>query len=180
MPAESALIVAVPEAEALVGGFRERYDPAASAGVPAHITVLYPFLPPHRLTPEILHALAALFARIPCFAMTLNEVRRFPDVLYLAPEPANALRELVIAVAERFPETPPYGGLFPDIIPHLTFAHPRNGRSLDDIAEEFDAVAAGQLPIRARVAEVTLMVNTAGLWEFRERFPLARRELPAM
>jgi hypothetical protein len=35
---ESALVV--PEAEPLVKPFRDRYDPSAAAGVPAHITLL--------------------------------------------------------------------------------------------------------------------------------------------
>ena len=43
---ESALVVLVPEAESLVKPFRDRYDPAAAAGVPAHITLLYPFKHP--------------------------------------------------------------------------------------------------------------------------------------
>ena len=41
-PIESALVVLVPEAERLVKPFCERYDPSAAAGVPAHITLLYP------------------------------------------------------------------------------------------------------------------------------------------
>jgi hypothetical protein len=53
-PTESALIVAVPEAEWAVAALRAAYDPAASWGMPAHITVLYPFLPP-----EVMAAVAA-------------------------------------------------------------------------------------------------------------------------
>lgn len=34
-----------PFGEPLVGGFRERYDSSAAYGMPAHVTVLYPFLP---------------------------------------------------------------------------------------------------------------------------------------
>jgi hypothetical protein len=40
---ESALVVLVPEAEAATKPFRDQYDPAAAARVPAHITLLYPF-----------------------------------------------------------------------------------------------------------------------------------------
>jgi hypothetical protein len=49
-PTESALVVVVPEAEAAVNAHRRRLDPAAAWGVPAHVTVLYPFAPPHTLT----------------------------------------------------------------------------------------------------------------------------------
>jgi len=46
---ESALVVLVPEAEAWVHSFRDRYDPSAAAGVPAHVMLLYPFRPPHNI-----------------------------------------------------------------------------------------------------------------------------------
>jgi len=50
---ESALTVNVPEAEPYVGALRGRCDPAAKLGVPAHINVLYPFIPPERITHAI-------------------------------------------------------------------------------------------------------------------------------
>src|SRR5215216_5253276 len=49
----SALIVAVPEAEPLVGGWRLRYDDA-SLGVPAHVTLLFPFMPAEELGEALL------------------------------------------------------------------------------------------------------------------------------
>ena len=42
---ESALVILVPEAEPVVGRLRQRYDPSAAVGMPAHITLNYPFLP---------------------------------------------------------------------------------------------------------------------------------------
>jgi hypothetical protein len=42
---ESAIIIPIPEAEPIVGPLRLQYDGAARLGVPAHITVLYPFYP---------------------------------------------------------------------------------------------------------------------------------------
>ena len=39
----SGLIIEVPEAETAVAAWRERLDPQAVLGVPAHITVLFPF-----------------------------------------------------------------------------------------------------------------------------------------
>ena len=45
----SAVIVPVPEAEPVVGEFRASMDTAARWGVPAHVTVIYPFLAPDRL-----------------------------------------------------------------------------------------------------------------------------------
>jgi len=46
----TALVARVPEAEPWVGTLRERFDPSTRMGVPAHITVLAPFMPPDRVT----------------------------------------------------------------------------------------------------------------------------------
>ena len=43
---ESAVLVPFPEAERVVSPYRARLDGAAALGVPAHVTVLYPFVPP--------------------------------------------------------------------------------------------------------------------------------------
>jgi 2'-5' RNA ligase len=75
---ESALVVLVPEAEALVKPFRDQYDPSAAAGMPAHITVLYPFKPPQDLTAAVVTALQELFTRFSSFTFSLAHVRRLP------------------------------------------------------------------------------------------------------
>ena len=45
-PAETAVVVPIPEAEGVVGPYRARLDHAAELGVPAHVTVIAPFAPP--------------------------------------------------------------------------------------------------------------------------------------
>jgi hypothetical protein len=54
---QSALLLAVPAAEAAAGPHRARLDASARDGVPAHITVLYPFLPPAEIGPHVLAGL---------------------------------------------------------------------------------------------------------------------------
>jgi hypothetical protein len=84
----SALVVLVPEAEASVKPFRDRYDPSAAAGMPAHITLLYPFKPPDEVDEAVLGNLRHCFTRFARIQFSLNSIRRFPvEVLYLAPEP---------------------------------------------------------------------------------------------
>src|ERR1700761_7063123 len=46
---QSALLIRVPAAEPAVGAHRARLDASARDGVPAHLTVLYPFLPPAQI-----------------------------------------------------------------------------------------------------------------------------------
>ncbi len=43
-------MVPVPAVEPLVARYRDRFDAAAGGGVPAHITVLYPFVEPSAWT----------------------------------------------------------------------------------------------------------------------------------
>jgi 2'-5' RNA ligase len=172
---ESALVFLVPEAEALVGPFRDRHDPAAAAGMPAHITLLYPFRPPEEIDAAVESGLRQCFAGFAPFPFVLAETRRFeaPDaVLYLAPEPAEAFRALTLAIWQRWPETPPYGGRHADIIPHLSVAQVANRRQLEVIARRFAPAAEAVLPIRAVAIEVALMDTRSGRWRIRTTFGL--------
>jgi 2'-5' RNA ligase len=165
---ESALVVLVPEAEALVRPFRDRYDPSAAHGVPAHITLLYPFKPPDEIGGAVLDELRLGFARFASFRFALAEFRRFPaEVLYLAPEPDEPFRRLTLAIWEWYPGTPPYGGKWPDIVPHLSIASLADEQQLDRVADEFAQASRGILPIRATAAEVALMDNRSGRWQVR-------------
>src|SRR5262245_41048347 len=172
---ESALVVLVPEAEAVVKTFRDKYDPSAAAGMPAHITLLYPFTSPDELRTEVLETLHTCFVHFVPFTYSLAAVRRFPsEVLYLAPEPDRPFRDLTSAICERFPDRPPYGGKFEDVIPHLTVAQVQNDNDLDRIAEDFALAARGRLPIRASATEVALMDNRSGDWQIRHLCALGR------
>ena len=55
---ETALLVEVPAADAAVARHREILDLAAGWGVPAHLTVLYPFVPPAQLDDDVQSAVA--------------------------------------------------------------------------------------------------------------------------
>ena len=165
---ESALVVLVPEAEALVKPFRDRYDPSAALGVPAHITLLYPFKPPDEIDSAALDKLRHGFALFAPFQFTLAQIRRFPtEVLYLAPEPDEPFRRLTLAIWDWYPETPPYGGKWPDIVPHLSVATLADEQQLDRITDEFAQASRGMLPLRATAAEVALMDNRSGRWQVR-------------
>ena len=92
---ESALVVLVPEAEAVVKPFRDQYDPSAAAGMPAHITLLYPFKTPDEIDQMTLDGLRDCFARFEPIPFSLGTIQRFPnEVLYLAPEPNESFRQL--------------------------------------------------------------------------------------
>ena len=162
----SALLVPVPEAEAAVGEWRQRADPSAAKGVPAHITVLYPFLRPRRVAESDHEGLARAAASVPAFDYTLRSVGRFPGVVYLAPEPAGPFAALLKAVQQGWPGLEPYGGRFDSYVPHLTVS---DGQEPDGMAAAVEAA----LPISARAEELVLMVeDRRGRWSPSGRFPL--------
>jgi 2'-5' RNA ligase len=171
-PAESALVILAPQAEPIVKAYRDRWDPAAAQGLPAHVTVIYPFHPPPALAPPVSARLAQLFAEHSPFDYELFELRRFPGVLYLAPRPEAPFRALTLHVATAFPEFPPYGGRFDDVVPHLTVAETAEPARLEEIAADFHAVCGHRLPLRLRAEAVVLLDNEQGAWRVRSTFRL--------
>ena len=174
--AESAIIIAVPEAEPFVGELRAQFDSAAKLGVPAHITVLYPFMPPERFTQRTFEGLRRAISRVQPFDFRLTTVGRFPGVVYLAPECSGPFVELVGMIARWFPEFPPYGGKFQSVIPHLTVSD--GGELQADMAEvQLLALMKEKGPISARCDELTLIENSSGRW--RKTCHIALGEAPS-
>jgi 2'-5' RNA ligase len=175
LPLQSALVVLVPAVERLVGRYREKYDPSAAAGMPAHITLLYPFKAPDEVSEAVLHDLAECCTHFEVFDFSFSAVRRFyPEILYLAPEPDEPFRQLTLAIQGRFPGILPYGGKYSSIVPHLTIAQLADEQQLAQIAAEFARSSQGRLPISATAGEIALMDALVGSWQVRATFPLAR------
>lgn len=174
MPApESVLLIAVPEAEPLVAELRDRYDPVALRGVPAHVTVLFPFKAPAAITDADLELLSGAFRDFAAFDFELANVRSFPGVWFLAPEPAGAFKALTRAVQARFPDYPPYRGVFgDDSVPHLTVAKIADPIEFETVGSQLKTAVAHALPRQVRAEEVWLMDNTSGRWAIRRRFSL--------
>jgi 2'-5' RNA ligase len=161
MPRRTALIVPVPEAEPAVGEIRLAHDPSAARGAPAHITILFPFLPPEQIDED---ALRDLCSRFPAFDFVLDRVGQFEDgAVWLHPEPTWRFADLTAAVWQRWPQCPPYEGAFDEVIPHLTVS-----------VTPLDPQVT--LPIAARAREVVLLEEREpdGTWLTRSRFELGQ------
>jgi 2'-5' RNA ligase len=175
---ESALLVPVPAAEPAVGQHRARLDEAARDGVPAHITVLYPFLPPAGIDKTLLAALGRVFAGRAAFQFTLDKVGWFgEEVLWLRPRDTASFTALTDLAFRAFPSCPPYGGRHTEVIPHLTIGHAGGPQALGAAAESVRSC----LPIEAVATEVILMAGPRpgipgtppGQWRTIAPFPLA-------
>ena len=169
--ARSALVVEVPEAADAVDAWLERTAYAKpSNGVPAHITLLYPFVPAADVDDELVGGLGELFARMSSFGFALRECRRFPAVLYLAPDPPDPFLALTEAVVAAYPGFPPYEGVFDEVVPHLTAAEGEPavlGRAEGEIRP--------YLPIGAEAREIVLLEELdpeLARWRTHSRLPL--------
>ena len=172
-PSESCLLVPVPEAEPVVGRVRGRLDRAAAWGVPAHVTILYPFVLPEAITSGVIELAAAAVASVPAFECTFAQTGWFgEDVLWLAPEPDRPFRALTTALHAAFPRYPPFGGRYLDVVPHLTIGDRPPGGLVALEAAEADVWPA--LPVRTFVSHAWLMTGTqaADGWRVAAELPL--------
>jgi 2'-5' RNA ligase len=170
---ESAVVVPIPEAERLVGPLRADFDVAAALGVPAHVTVLAPFVPPVRIDDTVIAELAAAVGSVGSFEVTFSRVAWFDrSVLWLAPEPGEPFRALTRAVCERFPDYPPYRGEHQDVVPHLTVGIDQPVEALESAARTIER----GLPVTARVSNAVLMQGSRepGSWSIVAELPLSR------
>lgn len=152
----SVLAVPVPVLDDVVRRRTAFYDPSFVSADPdfvhAHITLLAPWLPAP--TPRDLETVAAIAAAASPTEVTLARVEAFPDggVIHLVPEPDEPFRKLTAALAAEFPQCPPYGGQFPDPVPHLTLDHPAGGVTVAEVEQRL----AGLLPVTLRLERIDL------------------------
>ena len=166
----TAIAVAIPEAEPLVGAYRRKHDPSGAWGMQPHVTLLVPFRAPRDLNDALLAELGALFAEMPSFTCRFEKTARFPGMLYLAPEPKERFVAMIDRLAERYPEYPPYGGTFKRVIPHLTVLHD----CADCLCTRVAARLEEGLPLETEITEALLFEgsNASPGWTRRARFPL--------
>ncbi|MDP3658802.1 2'-5' RNA ligase family protein [Phenylobacterium sp.] len=165
----SGLVLAVPQADAAVGRWRRRHDPAARAGMPAHVTLVYPFIAASERDAGVITTLTDLFAAEPKFELSFERLGRFADALWLAPEPDAPVRRLIGTLAQAFPGYAPYGGAFDAATPHLTIARGER-RILDGVAAAYRARSMG--PINCRLTAASLYIRDGRGWRLTHRFDL--------
>ena len=169
----TALVVPVPRVGPIVEPWLEKTVPSKpSIGIPAHVTLLFPFVPAEEVEYQLLDDLKHLFAGFEPFGFTLPRTARFPTTLYLDSEPAGPFVELTKAICGRWPGYEPYEGEFDEVVPHLTVA--QGEPELLDLAE---TDVAPRLPITVRATEVLLLEEVQPFWQewrTRESFPLGK------
>jgi 2'-5' RNA ligase len=145
----------------------------ARLGVPAHVTLLFPFVPATDLSTADAERAARVVGRVPAFDIAFREARTFDPAptsegaVWLAPEPTGPFVDLTTTLAAAFPAYPPYGGLHDTVIPHLTLAE------VNVDVPTLLAAARPSLPFSRRVAEAALLVeDDEGRWRIERRLAL--------
>jgi 2'-5' RNA ligase len=166
----TAVVIAFPELSPLVDGWREQTcADRPSIGIPPHVTLLFPFLPAESVEGS-LDELCELFAATPAFDVSFRELRRWPELAYLAPEPPDPFARMTEAIVERWPDYPPYEGVHDEVIPHLTVAY-----GDDALLAEVEADVEPHLPVETRVRGAVVLEELEpdwGRWRERARFAL--------
>lgn len=165
---QTAIIIPVSAAEPIVGRWRTRFDPAAAAGVPAHVTIIYPFLSEQDVDENVVCDVRRLVAHHPSFTVTFADCGQFPDVLFLVPDPDDPFRGLTADLFQRWPDAPPYAGLITDPVPHLTITHGASPRE----AAEAEADVTAHLPFTCPLHEAWLISFDGTRWACKASLPL--------
>jgi 2'-5' RNA ligase superfamily protein len=170
----SAIVVPI-RVPAAIDRVRRHEVEVARLGVPAHVTILSPFLDSSLLDAAVHARVRELIGRVPAFDARFGAVRRWPPsavgpgVVWLEPRPSGPFVALTRAIWAAFPECPPYGQSGDDLVPHLTVAI--------DEPDHFDLVestVSPLLPFGGRVDHASLLVQGAsGYWRTAARFALA-------
>lgn len=169
--ARSAVVVEFRGLDPVLDAYRTGLDPSRALGMPAHVTLLYPFVPPDRLDAVVWGTLGAAIAAVPPFDVEFATSSWFGrDVLWLAPTPAAPFMRLIDPIRSAFPEYPPYSGGIDEPVPHLTIGDRADPGEMATAA----AGVSAQLPLAARVHEVSVMTGSDAprSWRTLRRFDL--------
>jgi 2'-5' RNA ligase len=161
---ETALIVPV-RLPAPLEALRRRVIPDAGLGLPAHVTLLYPFVPRAALDGELHAVLAGVLASVDAFGFELRSPAEWPEVLFVSVAPDRPFRSLHEGLAAAFPAYPIYGGRF-DFVPHVTIAE----RAFAALPEIADDPAWQVLPAMRVARSAELVVRDGARWRARWRF----------
>ncbi|MEO8393194.1 MAG: 2'-5' RNA ligase family protein [Chloroflexota bacterium] len=170
----TALVILAPHhVQAVAVPLMRKYSFNGMMRVPAHITVLFPFVPLDELEAAA-DRLRSLYADVPPFDLMLDGYGYFPRTTYLRPANPSPIKALFRRVHTAYPDYPPYRGAFGDdeITPHLTVGE------FDTEAERMQAVFPPYTPLTFNVRCLHLIVGVEHEplpWITHDVIPLGQR-----
>ncbi len=171
-PGRTAVVIPVPGLDPVLRAVADRWPEAVRAGVPAHLTVLHPFVPAGRLGGGTVERCRRICAAAGPLRVTFERAGVGEAIVSTAPVPVGPAAALARAFTAEWPELPPYGGRFgPDPDPHVTLALGPGAARNAEIAAFVD----GFLPVAADLRTAVLVELVERGWTERAALPLARR-----
>jgi hypothetical protein len=164
----------MPNTDPVVRPLRRAQGATGDAGMPAHITLLYPFLEGADIDEGVRAALREMFAPYRSFDVAFQRPARADGMLYLPPEPADAFVALHQQIRNTWPRLLPYEGRYgAGYTPHLSIAYGDEGRlDPDGVFGPLEAALEAHLPLRSQARSVWLVVRRDGHWLHQGTFPL--------
>ncbi|MGH3845329.1 MAG: 2'-5' RNA ligase family protein [Pseudonocardiaceae bacterium] len=162
---QTGLVIPVPAADPLLTLVETRHPGTVRQGVPAHVSLLYPFIDAAELDEQVSRALSELFIEQAPMLVEFVECYRRGGFVALRPAPIVELTELTRKAHDRWPDVVPYEGVYGDVEPHVTVAT----RASEETAMTIEQEVTEQLPISAELREAWL-VAFEGRWALRGRF----------
>ena len=167
MTLQSALIVPI-ELPAPLAAVRARFGATTSPGLPAHVTILFPFIPVDNLNPSVGAAVTELAAAREPFRARFDQVQRQDAMVWLLPAQQEPFLELTAAVVARWSAYQPYRGAFESLIAHLTLVE-----SSSHVIVRATLAALEDGPFEVLVEELQLIGEVeSGGWRELDRFRL--------
>lgn len=166
---ESVVLIPALEVGWPVHELRMQYDPSAAAGVPPHITLMFPFIPLADLTEGTIQALEKLISGTGTFQFSLTGVNQFEQgVVYLEPEPAGPFVDLSRRISRQFGILPFGGDFGAEPVPHLTVAILESAELRQQLMNQLRAV----VPMVIVAEQAWLMSGSnASAWNIVRRMP---------
>ena len=169
-PGATALVVPIRAADPAIGELRREHTPSGREGMPAHATLLAPFIHSSRLDNLDRHRLRDVVGRFPAFDLRLSSFGFFEHIgcLWLDPRPREPFVAMTKALLEIYPEIE-YPPDATEIVPHVTIGSRLSEEQQEQIKQEL----APRLPIRGKADRAVLYERGAdGRWIDRYRFRL--------
>ncbi|MFJ8565614.1 2'-5' RNA ligase family protein [Streptomyces sp. NPDC093514] len=166
-PGTTAVVIVVPDAAPLLDAARRIAPAHVRHGVPAHVSLLYPFVPEPALTGQDERSVRSLAARFPAADLVLEDLVTASGFVGVT---VAELQPIADAFRARWPGVRPYGGRFgAQPAAHVTVAL---GADDPTATAHVRAAVGSLLPLRARAAAVQLVALTAEGWRPRLTAPL--------
>lgn len=162
---QTGLVIPVSAADALLASVKARYPGAVREGVPAHVSLLYPFVAVAELDERVTIGLGELLVEQTPMRVQFAECYRRGGFVALRPDPIGGLQDLVSEARRRWPDVVPYEGIYDDVEPHLTVAL----RCSEETAVTIEQEVTAELPISTELREAWL-VAFEGQWTLRGQF----------